>query len=264
MSMSLLLNKGKPIGETQPPKSHQLLRLERTDGLFAFQVIIDAGWESERRWCCKSWTPPKIHAEYQRRIETSIGYRVIVDDETVGVFLLDEDGFGIPFREEQFGEAHHCVLCIISRAVSPKWLGLGLGQWCLERIEALAVAIGRFDVLCSDAADGHQSLHLFCKRRGFKDRGKFQLEHSPTTAGSVAQRQTFYVRLFEKVLLRSLPNHETQFAGLQFLRATEPESAGNSAVNDHFTIMLARKISMRSKSCFLANKKIGILLYCHE
>ncbi|MBK7991831.1 MAG: GNAT family N-acetyltransferase [Blastocatellia bacterium] len=135
------------------------------------------------------WFPPYPKESIEKNILERDVYLVYKNEEIIGTFTL-----GItPVANYDLTRWQNPVSKVMYHnrlAILPRMQGNGLGNWCMEQIEAIACQAGckalRFDAI------NHPKLLAFYKKLGYQDLGLWQL--------SDARGQIWDVMLFEKLL----------------------------------------------------------------
>lgn len=136
----------------------------------AVQAVLAACGAALARQGFRNWDPPYPLQRLLADLATREVWAVWRDDVLAATFTL---GTTPPHPDDppQWREPDAPALYLSRLAVLPSVQGMGLGAWCMDRIEARARELGcrtvRFDVLSANPR-----LRSFYEREGFEMRGE--------------------------------------------------------------------------------------------
>ncbi len=137
------------------------------------QILVKCGLDLQRRFNLSYWAPPYPLERMIRDANNMDVYAVKLNAELVGTFTIR---ITIPPGYQKYGDItwqnpQLSAFYIHRLAVLPFYQGKGIGTWCLEEIEKLAVTHNYFAVRL-DAVKTNRKLLKFYKKSGYKQVGE--------------------------------------------------------------------------------------------
>lgn len=167
----------------------KIKKAETTDSATIYKILSLCGEHLATNLGLTHWFPPYPKEFIEKNILERDVYLVYENEEIIGTFTL-----GITpvanYDLTRWQNPSSKAMYLNRLAILPSLQGNGLGNWCMEQIEAIACQNGckalRFDAI------NHPKLLTFYKKLGYQDLGLWQL--------SDARGQIWDVMLFEKLL----------------------------------------------------------------
>jgi GNAT superfamily N-acetyltransferase len=135
-------------------------------------ILEECGQDMQVRFGLAHWVPAYPLHLMQRDAEVKSVFAVRAGDRAMATFTI---GTQVPsYYDMTIWENPGAKALYVSRlAVLPALQGRGIGKWCMDTIERLAVAEDCTAVRL-DAYDKHVELHEFYRRLGYRQRGVFR------------------------------------------------------------------------------------------
>lgn len=140
------------------------------------QILVACGLDMKDRLGLSHWMPPNYPLEQMLHdaMEQEV-YAVTVGNNLVGTFML-EMMTTVPLSYIKYGNIVWQVsdvpaVYVHKLAILPSMQGKGLGTWCMQSIEKLAIERGYYAVRL-DGVKTHPKLLSFYKNRGYQQVGE--------------------------------------------------------------------------------------------
>ncbi len=140
------------------------------------EILRLCGLDMHERLGLSHWIPPYPLEALHRSTQERQVYAVFLEDRLVATFTV---GTQIPLHYQKisaiwelWGRSRTSALYVNRLAVLPAWQGRGIGRWCMQSIERLAVAQG-CEVIRLDAYGKHLGLLSFYTKLGYVPQGHF-------------------------------------------------------------------------------------------
>ena len=140
------------------------------------QILVACGRDLKERFGLSHWMPMVYPLESMLKDAMSLEVYAVTNGATqVGTFMLETTST-VPMSYIKYGNIHWQVkapsaVYVHKLAVVPAWQGQGLGTWCLQTVERLAVQRGCSAVRL-DAVKTHPKLLSFYARQGYQQVGE--------------------------------------------------------------------------------------------
>lgn len=161
---------------------------ERVDALHA--ILEQCGLDMQIKFGLHHWIPAYPLERLREDAQVKSVYAVYDPDRIIATFTI---GTQAPYyyTASLWQDPDAKALYVNHLAVLPAYQGKGIGTWCMQNVERLALTDGCSAVRL-DAYDKHTTLHEFYRRLGYQERGA---AHVVTKSGK--EGDTMY---FEKML----------------------------------------------------------------
>ena len=160
----------------------------QVDALHA--ILEECGLDMQVKFGLNHWIPAYPIERLREDAQTKSVYAVQADGQIIATFTI---GAQAPYyyTASLWQDLNAKALYVNHLAVLPDYQGKGIGTWCMQTIERLAMA-DRCAVVRLDAYDKHTKLHEFYRRLGYQERGTAHVVTESRKEGD-----TMY---FEKIL----------------------------------------------------------------
>ena len=161
---------------------------EQVDALHA--ILEQCGLDMQAKFGLSHWIPAYPLERLREDAQVKSVYAVYDHDRIIATFTI---GMQVPYyyTASIWQNPDAKALYVNHLAVLPEYQGKGVGTWCMQTTEQLAIAEG-CDAVRLDAYDQHVKLHEFYRRLGYQERGTAHIVTKSRKEGD-----TMY---FEKVL----------------------------------------------------------------
>ncbi|MDZ4876660.1 MAG: hypothetical protein CLLPBCKN_006095 [Chroococcidiopsis cubana SAG 39.79] len=188
-----------PIEELQSTMELKLRSVRAADIPSLHEILVVCGLDLQERFGLDYWLPPYPLEKMRQDLEDKRIYCISVGREVVATFTLETK---MPSEYTRYGKIHWQVVDVSAMyvhrlAVLPTWQGQGLGTWCLQAIENLAIN-SDCGAVRLDAVKMNSKLSVFYQRQDYRLVG--ELIYDPETLFNDAF-------VFEKVLPKSIFNN---------------------------------------------------------
>ena len=135
--------------------------------------LVNCGLDLQKRFNLGYWVPPYPLRRMIKDIENMNIYAVKSDGELVGIFTIETT---IPLGYLKYGDIkwqnpYLAAFYIHRLAVKPLFQEKGIGSWCLQEIEKLAINQNYFAVRL-DAVKRNSKLVSFYQKNGYQQVGE--------------------------------------------------------------------------------------------
>jgi GNAT superfamily N-acetyltransferase len=153
-------------------------------------ILEQCGLDMQAKFGLSHWIPAYPIERLREDAQTKSVYAVREAEQIIATFTI---GTRAPYyyADSIWQDPNARALYVNHLAVLPAYQGKGIGAWCMQTVEQLALAED-CTALRLDAYDKHAKLHGFYRRLGYKERGKI---HVITRSGKEGDAMCF-----EKIL----------------------------------------------------------------
>lgn len=137
------------------------------------RILVECGLDLKERFNFSYWVPPYPLERMIKDIEHMDIYAIKLDAEIIGTFTIETN---IPSGYLKYGNINWqnprlSAFYIHRLAVLPSYQGKGIGTWCLQEIEKLAIN-QNYAAVRLDAVKVNQKLVNFYQKSGYQQVGK--------------------------------------------------------------------------------------------
>lgn len=137
------------------------------------QILVECGLDLQKRFNLSYWVPPYPLEKMLKNANNMDLYAIELDSEFIGTFTIETR---MPLGYLKYGNINWqnpglSAFYIHRLAVLPLFQGKGIGTWCLQQIEKLAV-IRNYSAVRLDAVKINRNLLKFYEKSGYKKVGE--------------------------------------------------------------------------------------------
>ncbi|MEO1560928.1 MAG: GNAT family N-acetyltransferase [Cyanobacteria bacterium J06632_19] len=137
------------------------------------QILVECGLDLQKRFNLYYWVPPYPLEKMLKDANKMDIYAIKLDSELIGTFTIETK---MPSGYFKYGDINWqnpglSAFCIHRLAVLPLFQGKGIGTWCLQQIENLAIN-RNYSAVRLDAVKKNQKLLKFYEQSVYKRVGE--------------------------------------------------------------------------------------------
>ncbi|MEL6162966.1 MAG: GNAT family N-acetyltransferase, partial [Cyanobacteria bacterium J06628_3] len=137
------------------------------------QILVECGLDLRKRFNLSYWVPPYPIEKMRKDINKMDIYAVMLNSEPIGTFTIETkmpSGY-LKYGDINWQNPRSSAFYIHRLAILPLFQGKGIGTWCLQQIENLAIN-HNYSAIRLDAVKVNQKLLDFYEKSGYKKVGE--------------------------------------------------------------------------------------------